>query len=121
MKKAGGEKMFKKDRSKRKNKKVLLFPSTPLEVSTLEAFFERMSEDGFLVTGAYGAFYFFEEAVPKKRKFYVDYFYKASSMDIGLAPATEDYWITVETPPGPMLSATGRCSVSIMRTSMHLA
>ncbi len=83
--------MFKKDRSKRKKKKVLLFPSTPLEVSSLEAFFERMSEDGFLVTGAYGAFYFFEEAVPKKRKFYVDYFYKASSMDINLAPATEDY------------------------------
>ncbi len=83
--------MFKKDRSKRKKKKVLLFPSTPLEVSSLEAFFERMSEDGFLVTGAYGAFYFFEEAEPKKRKFYVDYFYKASSMDINLAPATEDY------------------------------
>ena len=83
--------MFKKDPSKRIKKKVLMYPSTPLEVSSLEAFFERMSEDGFLVTGAYGAFYFFEEAVPKKRKFYVDYFYKASSMDINLAPATEDY------------------------------
>lgn len=83
--------MFKKDRSKRIRKKVLLFPSTPLEVSSLEAFFERMSEEGFLVKDAYGSFYFFEEAVPKKRKFYVDYFYKASSMDIGLAPATEDY------------------------------
>lgn len=83
--------MFKKDRGNRIRKKRIFFPTTPLEVSRLEAFFEKMSDEGFLVTDAFGAFYFFQEAPPKKRKFYVEYFYKASSIDWGPAPATVEY------------------------------
>jgi|GEM_PF-1497826 len=78
------------------NTRRMFFPSSPLEVLALEERFQQMSVEGYLVTGAFGAFYTFQKVAPKKRKFYVDYFYKASELDTNPAPSTKDYLGYVE-------------------------
>lgn len=57
------------------------FPATPVEVLSLQNFFEKMSEKGYMLTGIRGVFYEFKECEPKKRRFQVDYFKNASIFD----------------------------------------
>ncbi len=83
--------IFKKvDKDKPKTiRKVFL--ATPMEVLALQNFFEEMSEKGYLLTGNYGAFYEFIESEPKKRRFQVDFFKKASMFDSRPEADTQEY------------------------------
>lgn len=72
--------MFKKQKKEKSTIKKF-FPSLPVEVLALQEIFEKMSERGYLVIGNSNSFYEFEECEPKKRKFHVEYFIKASVFD----------------------------------------
>jgi len=79
-----------KDNSKPKTK-LKVFTSNPVEVLALQRFLEEMSEKGYMLTGAYGSIYTFEECEPMKRRFQVDFFSKASFFDSRSGKNTEDY------------------------------
>ena len=67
------------------------FSTSPVEVLALQRFLEDMSEKGYMLTGAYGSVYTFEECEPMKRRFQVDFFSKASIFDSRPEKNTEDY------------------------------
>lgn len=70
--------MHKKEKRKTIKK---YFPASHMEVLALEDFFSEMSEQGYMLVGNSTLFYEFEECEPKKRRFYVDFFTKASVFD----------------------------------------
>ncbi len=78
------------DNSKPKTK-TKFFSTSPVEVLALQSFLEDMSEKGYMLTGAYGSVYTFEECEPMKRRFQVDFFSKASIFDSRSGKNTEDY------------------------------
>ena len=67
------------------------FPAFPVEVLALQQFFEEMSDKGYMIIGNNGAFYEFKECEPKKRRFQVDYFLKASVFDSKPEIKTREY------------------------------
>jgi len=79
-----------KDNSKPKTIKKV-FPASPAEALALQNFLEEMSESGYMLIGAYGRIYTFEECEPVKRRFQVDYFSKASIFDSRPERKTEEY------------------------------
>jgi len=80
--------MFKR---KQKEKIRRMHMGYPLEVKSKESYFEKMSEEGYLLSGNSALFLEFTKCEPKKRKFHIEYFYKASIFDSKPEKNTEEF------------------------------
>ena len=83
--------IFRRQDNSKPKTKTKFFSTSPVEVLALQSFLEDMSEKGYMLTGAYGSVYTFEECEPVKRRFQVDFFSKASIFNSRSGTNTEDY------------------------------
>lgn len=77
------------DYDKKYIKKRFLFSVYDLKV--VETFLEEMAEEGLMFVKQNGQMFYFEKCEPKKIKFYVDVFDRASVFDTRAEAATEEY------------------------------
>ncbi len=80
--------MFKKNKG---NTIKRFFPAMPMEILALEEYFEKMSLKGYLLIGGTNSLYEFKKCDPKRRRFRVEFFSKASIFDSKPERKTEEF------------------------------
>lgn len=78
---------------KKEKKKYIrkLFWAEPYDGGLIQEYLEEMAAQGLMLAKAQGGIYFFEKCQPKKVRFQVDYFDKASIFDTSLEKKTQQY------------------------------
>lgn len=67
------------------------FCASSYDLKAVESFLEEMAAQGLMFVKQSNMFFYFEECEPKKVKFYIDVFDKASTFDTSPDPSTQEY------------------------------